>query len=121
MGRVGDVPGVVVVLVVHTDDVVAALEARDRGRRRTVLRATPPFAPRMRARLHVEGGEGEYDALDGVDPLHVHPRSFVGDDVPRFPGRGPERWRSTVRDSLEKRVVLELDAGPRSVGVSYLG
>ena len=118
MDAAGVDPEVVDVLVVRADDVVAAVEARDRGRRDAVLRVTPPFAARMRARLHVEGAEGEYD---GVEPVHVRPRAFLADGVPRYPGRGAERWRSAVRDALEKRVVLDLDAGSRTVAVSYLG
>ncbi|GAA0258711.1 hypothetical protein [Halobaculum roseum] len=52
-------PAVIRQLAVTADDVLAALEARDRGRREAVLRITPPFSGRMRARLHVAGAEGE--------------------------------------------------------------
>ena len=113
-------PTVIDTLVVTTDDLIAALEARDRGRRRAVLRVTPPFSGRMRARLHVEGREGEYDCGEG-EPVHVHPRAFLPDDFPTFPGRGAERWRSSAVDALEKRVELSTPAGPHSVRVSFLG
>ncbi|ESP87209.1 hypothetical protein [Candidatus Halobonum tyrrellensis] len=113
-------PTVVRTLAVTTDDVVAALEARDRNRREAVLRVTPPFSPRMRARLHVAGGEGAYDD-EGASPVHLHPRAFVPDEFPRFPGRGAERWRSAIRESLEKRVELDTPAGPHEVRVSFLG
>ncbi|QLG62592.1 FHA domain-containing protein [Halorarum salinum] len=105
-------------LAVTTDDVVAAVEARDRGRRRAVLRVTPPFSARMRARLHVEGGEGEYGS---PSPIHLQPRVFVREGVPRYPGRGPERWRSTVRESLRTEVELDAPDGVSAVRVSYLG
>ncbi|UPW00779.1 hypothetical protein M0R88_01430 [Halorussus gelatinilyticus] len=42
-------------VAVTTDDVVAAHEARQRSPRRPVLRVTPPFTGRMRARLHDPG------------------------------------------------------------------
>ena len=113
-------PAVVETLAVTTDDVVTALEARDRGRRRAVLRVTPPFSARMRARLHVEGAEGEYDG-ERTEPIHLRPRAFLPDDFPRFPGRGADSWRSSVRDALEKRVELDTPAGPHAVRVSFLG
>ncbi|MFC7136931.1 hypothetical protein ACFQRB_11505 [Halobaculum litoreum] len=105
-------------LAVTADDAVAALEARERGRRDAVLRITPPFAGRMRARLHVAGGEGEYD---GAEPIHVEPRAFVADDFPRFPGAGAERWRSAARDALQEQVVVSGSDGPVTVRVRYLG
>jgi hypothetical protein len=39
-------------IAVTAEDVVAAYEARQRSPRRPVLRVTPPFSGRMRARLH---------------------------------------------------------------------
>ncbi|QLG26742.1 hypothetical protein HUG10_03920 [Halorarum halophilum] len=118
MAEAGTDPTVIESLAVTTEDVVAAVEASDRDRRDAVLRVTPPFSPRMRARLHVEGGEGTYE---GPEPIHVEPRAFVSDDVPRFPGRGAERWRSSVRDALQKRVILDTCSGRLTVRVSYLG
>ncbi|WP_435063753.1 hypothetical protein [Halobaculum sp. EA56] len=115
----GTDPAAIRSLAVTTDDVLAALEARDRGRRDTVLRVTPPFSGRMRARLHVEGAEGEYDGES--EPVHVEPRAFLPDDFPRFPGRGAERWRSAARDSLQERVEIDGSGGPLTVRVRYLG
>ncbi|MFC7068521.1 hypothetical protein [Halobaculum lipolyticum] len=111
-------PSVVRQLAVTADDVLAALEASERGRRDAVLRVTPPFAGRMRARLHVAGAEGEYD---GAEPIHVEPRAFLPDDFPRFPGVGAERWRSAARDALQERVELGSSDGPSTVRVRYLG
>lgn len=81
-------------IAVHADDVLTALEARERGRRRTVLRVTPPLSGRKRARIHVAGGGGEDpqpadDSEPAVVPepvraLHVPPRAFV-EGVPPFP------------------------------------
>ncbi|UIP01262.1 hypothetical protein Hbl1158_08925 [Halobaculum sp. CBA1158] len=106
-------------LAVTTDDVIAALEARDRGRRDAVLRVTPPFSGRMRARLHVAGGEGKYDG--DRRPIHVEPRAFLPEEFPRFPGDGAERWRSAARESLQEQVELCGSDGPISVRVRYLG
>lgn len=130
-------------LAVTTDDVVTALEANERRGRDAVLRVTPPFAGRMRARLHVEGGEGEYDGE--VTPLHVSPEAFLAADCP-YPtvdetgdelraseetytkGRhrerhaeAVERWRESVRNSLAETVTVPLDGDAHTVAVRYLG
>jgi hypothetical protein len=130
-------------IAVAVDDVVTALEARQRSDRRTVLRVTPPFAGRMRARLHVVGTVDTDDTAG--DPLYVHPEAFVGPDVPSVPSvdetedtlrsRGDysidrhrsfhasavESWRETVRSALVDRVSLETGDGPHTVEVKYLG
>ncbi|QAU11729.1 hypothetical protein EKH57_02540 [Halorubrum sp. BOL3-1] len=82
-------------VAVHREDVANALEATLRSDREVVLRATPPFSGRMRARLHAldagsgsdgdggaEGGSG--DGGDAPEPLHVDPRALV-DGVPPYP------------------------------------
>lgn len=114
-------PAVIRQLAVTTDDVLAALEARDRGRREAVLRITPPFSGRMRARLHVAGAEGEYEYDGDAVPIHVEPRALLHDDFPRFPGTGADSWRSAARDSLQERVELSSSDGPITVRVRYLG
>jgi hypothetical protein len=130
-------------LAVTTDDVLTALEANERRDRGAVLRVTPPFAGRMRARLHVVGGEGAYDG--DVRPLHLSPATFL-DGGPSYPSvdetedelRASEReytadrherwhtdavetWRERVRDSLRDRITVETTAGPHDVVVKYLG
>lgn len=118
-------------LAVHTDDVVRALETTARGDADTqaVLRVTPPFSGRMRARLHLAGREGDYDE---PRPLHVAPERFVA-DVPAFPdlkdaaADTPDvipavgAWREEVRDSLHEHVTLDTPAGEHIVTVNYLG
>lgn len=120
-------PRTVDVLVVHADDVVAALAATEQGRE-TVLRVTPPFRGRQRARIHVvenvdgaAGAPGDDGAIDGddgagvegtdarparradgaeaADPLHVPADAFVADDAPSFP-RAPDT-EPTPADSPE--------------------
>lgn len=100
-------PSVVDVVVVHETDLVAAVEARDRNRRPAVLRITPPFAARMRARLHVDRTDdsGRNPATETADqrPIHVPPRALI-EDVPPFPGQDPSAWRDRVADAVRDRV-----------------
>lgn len=91
------------VLVVHADDVVAALAATAQGRE-TVLRVTPPFRRRQRARIHVPGEMGAQQAAPpeanpaedsepsedtDVEPLLVPADAFVDEHAPSFP-RAPD-------------------------------
>lgn len=127
-------------IAVTTDDVVAALEATVRGRREAVLRVTPPFEGRKRARLHVAGTGGEYG---DETPIHLDPRRLVADDAPAYPevdatedelraageySRDAHRerhaeavaeWRAAVRDHLVE--TLELDGAAHRVDVRALG
>ncbi len=90
-------PAAVELIVVHEADLVAAVEASDRTSRRTVLRITPPFVARMRARLHVE-------QLDASGPaVHVPPRAMV-ENVPPFPGDDAAEWRTRVADAVCNRL-----------------
>ncbi|PHQ38125.1 hypothetical protein DJ69_13210 [Halorubrum persicum] len=126
-------------IAVHRDDVATALEATLRSDREVVLRVTPPFSGRMRARLHslgtgatagadTEAGEGDETAGD-ADPIHIDPRALVS-GVPAYPevdetmANNPdadvetrrerhtaavESWREAVRGSVVDSVAL--DAG----------
>lgn len=130
-------------LVVHADDVVTALEANLRGDAGAVLRATPPFSGRMRARLHREGVE--HDA--SPPPVRVPPADLVADDAPPYPTpddteddlradpdlaytperhrerhvRRVEAWREAVREHFVDEVVLDTPRGPHRVEVAVLG
>jgi hypothetical protein len=128
-------------VAVTTDDVVAAYEARRRSDRPTVLRATPPFSGRMRARLHVPDGEGESDAL------HLDPAELVDESrVPAYPSpddtedelradpdaefsverhrerhvEAVEEWRAAVADALVESIEFRIDEGSHSVAVKPL-
>ncbi|WP_144921341.1 hypothetical protein [Halorubrum salsamenti] len=136
-------------IAVHRGDVATALEAALRSDREVVLRVTPPFSGRMRARLHSLGagtvGEpdaGEERSSDDPAPIHVDPRDLVS-DVPPYPEvdetmtdhpdadvetrrkrhtEAVESWRETVRESVVDRV--ELDIGNEravEVDVAALG
>jgi len=140
-------------IAVTAGDVVSALEANARGRGvardergrdagRTVLRVTPPFSGRMRARIHVERGI-EYD---DPAPVHVPPEDIVADpppfptpddtedalradpDAEYTPERHRERhegavadWRDAVRASVVDAVDLRLTDGVHRVEVTVLG
>ena len=89
-------------IAVHRDDVATALEATLRSDREVVLRVTPPFSGRMRARLHSVGpasgsgaeseseptaeheGGTESGSTAEASPLHVDPQSLVA-DAPPYP------------------------------------
>lgn len=132
-------------VAVTVDDVVTALEATTRGGREAVLRITPPFPPRARARLHVAGGEGSAGYEGDVDPIHVDPRRLVDDDAPGYPevdatadrlasaGEFTEddlyeahtdavaTWRERVRDHVVDAAELDLEGGTHAVEVKRLG
>lgn len=136
-----DDPTAIRSLAVHADDVLAALEANARRDAGAVLRVTPPFSGRMRARLHLEGRGREYD---DPEPLHVPPDRLVA-GLPPFPtpddtedalrARGeytPERhrerheravdgWRRATRARLREVATIDTLAGEHRVSVSILG
>ncbi|XVH31407.1 hypothetical protein ACNS7O_13570 [Haloferacaceae archaeon DSL9] len=127
-------------IAVTVDDLVTAFEANERANRGAVLRITTPFAGRMRARLHVAGGEGAY----GNDaPIHLDPARLIADPPP-YPdvdetaatlddgeydvdrhrekhARAVADWREAIRDCLVDHVTIETDDGPHTVRVSFLG
>ncbi|MFB6169357.1 MAG: hypothetical protein ABEJ43_11015 [Haloferacaceae archaeon] len=136
-----DDPTTVRSIAVTRDDVVRALELRERGGPRAVLRVTPPFAGRMRARLHVEGKEGEYD---DPAPVHIVPERLVrgppplptvdeAEDALRAADeysldrqrarheRAVEGWRRAVGAQVVGEVTVETPAGPHRVEVRVLG
>ena len=129
-------------LAVHAEDVVTALETTRRGDSGTVLRVTPPFSGRMRARIHVEHAD-EYDT--SPEPIHIAPSRLVK-NVPAYPTpdateerlrdsdieytveRHHERhtaavsdWRERVADAIVESVVLDGEFGPHRVAVAVLG
>jgi NAD(P)H-dependent FMN reductase len=138
-----DDPTVIRSLAVHADDVVSALEANAARDADAVLRVTPPFNGRMRARLHLAGGEGAYDT--DPEPIHVAPERLVDDSTPAYPtpdetedelrDRGEysterhreyhaERvgtWREAVRDHLVDRTTMPAVAASHEVDILTLG
>ena len=130
--RERDDPGVIRSIAVTVDDVVTALEANASADRGAVLRVTPPFSGRMRARIHrVSDGAGEpaepihVDAADLVDPLPAYPE--VDDTVADHPDADVEtrrerhaeavaEWRTAVREAVGGSVELAVDAEAGSEG-----
>lgn len=136
-----DDPRTIRSIAVTAGDVVTALETNETTDRTAVLRITPPFSGRMRARIHLVGGG--YD--DGPQPVHVDPASLL-EDPPPYPDPDgtedalradpdaeytPERhrrrhvervedWRAAVRGSIADAVDLSLPGGPHRVAVRVL-
>jgi hypothetical protein len=137
----GTSPTAIRTIVPHVADVVDAVEARDRERATTVLRLTPPFSARMRARLHVP--TGGYEPNTPGAPLHIPPRRLVA--APPFPTpdrtadelrergtydrerhntyhqRRVTEWREAVADGIRDRVSIDTHAGEHTVDVAPLG
>jgi len=66
-------------LAVSVQDLTAAMEADARGDNRTVLRVTPPFSGRMRARLHVVQPD------DDSGTVHIPPTDLLEESAPSYP------------------------------------
>jgi hypothetical protein len=128
-------------VAVTVEDVVSALEANVRRDVEAVLRVTPPFHPRERARLHLAGGEGDYGERR---PLHLDPADLLSDRPPyptpdatedelREAGEyTPERhrrrhveavetWRRAVASSLVSELAIPAGDGEHVVEVKALG
>ena len=133
-------------IAVHREDVASALEAALRSDREVVLRVTPPFSGRMRARLHALGadaadGREAVESGDAPVPVHVDPRDLVA-DVPPYPevdetaanhpeadverrrelhAEAVESWRECVRASVVSAVEIAVGDESREVDVTVLG
>jgi hypothetical protein len=125
-------------VAVTVDDVVTALEATRRSDRRTVLRITPPFSGRMRARLHRPTDD------DATDAIHLDPSTLVA-DLPPYPdpdetadrlraageytterhhdrhAAAVREWRAATREAIVDAVALPTEDGPHRVEVKRLG
>ena len=134
-------PTVIDSVAVTVEDAIAALEATMGTGRDAVLRVTPPFSSRMRARLHIAGEEGDYA---GAEPVHITPAVLV-EPVPAYPTAAEtaaelgdevepntdqhrrthtdrlDEWRDSVRDSLVDATEIDTAAGAVAVEVRWLG
>ncbi len=128
-------------LAVSVEDVVTALELNETTPREAVLRVTPPFSGRMRARLHVVTDES------GEETIHVDPETLLEPDAPSYPTAADtedelrddpgesytvERhhdhhldavadWRNKVANSIRARATIQTADGPHEVDVTALG
>ncbi|MFC7019615.1 MULTISPECIES: hypothetical protein [Haloarcula] len=99
-------------LAIHAQDLVAAAEANARETKRVVLRVTPPYSGRMRARLHVVDGDGGEDGSSDEDgdggedgTVHVEPETLLGDAVPPFPT--PDVTEDELREASDDAYSVE--------------
>jgi hypothetical protein len=135
-------PTVVSVVVVRAEDVVTALETNVTSGEHAVVRLTPPFSGRMRARLHVE--RGTYD--ETPRPVHIDPETIF-DDPPAYPRPADTEtqirddtnrtysvdahreyhtqrvadWRQTIPTCIRDRVEIPTPDGPHEVSIAVLG
>jgi len=109
-------PTVLRVVAVTVEDVVTALELNRTTPRYAVLRITPPYSGRMRARLHIAdtGGQpvdGDTDtaetteAGDSVAPIHLDPETLLDSSLPSYP-RPPET-EDELRTDPDERYTIE--------------
>ena len=105
-----------------------------------VLRATPPFHGRMRARIHVY----HVNDTELTGAIHVSPANIIEDDVVAdYPdlesaladvddpdaadelrerhAEAVEEWQQRARESIVDSVTLETSDGPHRVAVKTLG
>jgi hypothetical protein len=137
-------PTVIRSLAVTAADVVAAVEADLTSDRETVLRVTPPFSGRMRARLHVRQ---EDESERSAQQLHVPPERLLEPDPPQYPRPSEtedtlrsdpdreytvethheyhvervEEWRAKLRKAICNRAAIETQSGRIDVEIHVLG
>jgi hypothetical protein len=98
-------------IVVTAEDVVTAYEARHRSPRRPVLRVTPPFSGRMRARLHDPGPSSSPEESDtDLDPetgaVHVPPSRLLAEDaIPAYPS--PDDTEDALREDPDEEFSVD--------------
>ena len=97
-----DDPTAIRSIAVSAEDVVTAYERTLRSGSEAVLRVTPPFSARMRARIHVPI-EGE-DADGAGAPIHVDPESLVA-DPPSYPE--PDETEAALRADPDETYTRE--------------
>ena len=93
-------PSAIRALAIHAEDLVAAIEANERETKRVVLRATPPYSGRMRARLHVVD-----EGIDDDGTLHVQPETLLRESAPPFPT--PDRTEDDLRSDSSESYSVE--------------
>jgi D-alanyl-D-alanine carboxypeptidase len=129
-------------LAVTGEDLVAAVETNRTTGREAVLRVTPPFSGRMRARLHLVQSAGTPTA---PRPVHVDPDALLEPDAPTYPRPADTEdalresgetytvdrhreyhadavaaWRERLRGAVRNRATIRTPAGPTEVDVHVL-
>ncbi|WP_254524625.1 hypothetical protein [Natrinema caseinilyticum] len=138
-----DDPSAIRSVALSPEDVVDAYVYSRENPGDAVLRATPPFHGRMRARIHVY----RVDDTELTGAVHISPADVIADDViatypelePELPeadeGQGADDadaiherhanavadWQDRAREAIVDSVALETDDGPVDVEVKTLG
>jgi hypothetical protein len=123
-------------IAVSADDVVDAFVYGQENPGSAVLRVTPPFHGRMRARLHVY----RVDDTQLTGAVHLSPADVLSDAVvdayPRLKddqvresndrtrqrhAEDVESWRDRARNGIVETVPIETDEGQRWIELKTLG
>ncbi|MXV61969.1 hypothetical protein GS429_07840 [Natronorubrum sp. JWXQ-INN-674] len=126
-------------LALSAADAVDAYAYTQENPGEAVLRVTPPFHGRMRARIHVY----RRDDTELTGAVHVDPATVIEDEVVAdYPSletaledadsdaterlrkrhaEAVEEWRSRARESIVDAVALGTDDGPHPVEVKRVG
>lgn len=130
-------PTVIRSLAVSADDVVDAFVYTFENPGAAVLRATPPFHGRMRARLHVyRVDDARLTGAVHVEPATLLPDPVVADypSIESFDGRLDDSpasvrearaeamaaWRERAREAVVDAVTLDVDGDRHEVEVKRL-
>lgn len=138
-----DDPTVIKSLAVKADAVITALELTQTSERNAVLRVTPPFSGRMRARIHA----GDHEYTQNPEPIHIQPETLVDTSLPAVPRpaetedelrtdpdetytverhhdrhrEAVEQWRQAVPEAIQDRIEIETPDGLHAVDLTVLG
>ncbi|APW97867.1 hypothetical protein CHINAEXTREME_08770 [Halobiforma lacisalsi AJ5] len=134
-----DDPSVIQSIAISPDDAVDAYVYTRENPGEAVLRITPPFHGRMRARIHVY----RVDDAHVTGAVHVSAAEVIEDDVleeyPELEGEleavddaeaerirkrhaeAVEEWQERAADAIVDAVALEVDGERREVEVKPLG
>lgn len=131
-------------LAISAKDLVAAVETNRTSDREAVLRITPPFSGRMRARLHVVQGT---DPGGSPRPVCLDPEAVLTADAPAYPrpsatedalradpdeeytvdrhheyhAEAVAAWREALLEAVRDRVCIDTPRGRTEVEIAILG
>ncbi|ELY47390.1 hypothetical protein [Natronorubrum sulfidifaciens] len=134
-----DDPTTIRSLALSPDDAASAYAYTQENPGEAVLRVTPPFHGRMRARLHVY----QRDDTELTGAIHIPPESVIAsdviDDYPRLEAAledatpdetdeirkrhadAVEKWQARARESILEATTIDTDDGPQLVELKQIG
>jgi len=138
-------PTVIRSIAVTAQDLVSALEMNQTSQKRAVLRVTPPFSGRMRARIHIE--QKSETPTQVPAPIHILPGRLVAQSLPAYPRpaetedklrsdpnvsytverhhdrhkKAVQQWREQALTAIREHTTLETAAGSHEVEITVLG